>query len=70
MMGVYNKILWSFKSTAEIICLCLATLYDTSAEFRCNHIIDIKISIYHGKGYSYAVLKVTLLIPDIAWALE
>jgi hypothetical protein len=56
MMGVYNKILWSYKSTAEAICLCLSTLF-MRAEFCCNY-INITISINHGKGHSWATLNV------------
>jgi hypothetical protein len=40
--GVYNKIPWSYKSTAKVIHLCLVTLFK-SPKFRCNH-IDITIS--------------------------
>jgi hypothetical protein len=54
--GVYDKIPWSYKSTAEVIRLCLVTLFK-SAEFRCDK-IDITISIDHGKGHSRATLNV------------
>jgi hypothetical protein len=54
--GVYNKIPWSYKSTAKVIRLCLVTLFN-SPKFRCDH-IDITISIDHGKGHSRATLNV------------
>jgi hypothetical protein len=61
--GVYNKIPWSYKSTAKVIHLCLVTLFK-SPKFRCDH-IDITISIDHGKVHSQATLNV---IPR--WQLE
>jgi hypothetical protein len=54
--GVYKKIPWSYKSTAEVVRLCVATLFK-SAGFRCDR-IDLTISIDHGKGYSRATLNV------------
>jgi hypothetical protein len=54
--GGYNKIQWSYKSTAKVTHLCLVTLFK-SPEFRCDH-IDITISIDHGKGHSWATLNV------------
>jgi hypothetical protein len=54
--GVYNKIPWSYESTAKVIHLCLVTPFK-SAKFRC-HDIDIAISIGHGKGHSRATLNV------------
>jgi hypothetical protein len=61
--GVYNKIPWSYRSTAKVIRLCLVTLFK-SPEFRCDH-INITISIDHGKGHSRATLN---MIP--CWQLE
>ena len=48
--GVYKKIPWSYKSIAEVICLCVRTLLK-SDEFCCDR-INLTISINHGKGYS------------------
>jgi hypothetical protein len=62
--GVYNKIPWSYKSTAKVICLCLATLFKKSAKFRCDK-IDITISIDHCKDHSCATFNV---IP--CWQVE
>jgi hypothetical protein len=63
VIGYYKKIPWSYKSTAEVVRLCLKTLFK-SAEFRCDK-IDLTISIDHGKGHSRATLNV---IPR--WQLE
>ena len=67
---VYNKIPWSYKSTAEVIRLCLVTLFK-SAEFRCDK-IDITISIDHGKGHSRATLNVIprWQVKDGSWGEE
>jgi hypothetical protein len=54
---------WSYKSTAEVVRLCLKTLFK-SANFRCDK-SDLTISIDHGKGHSRATLNV---IPQ--WQLE
>jgi hypothetical protein len=63
VIGVYKKIPWSYKSTAEVVRLCLKTLFK-SASFRCDK-IDLTISIDHGKGHSRATLNV---LPR--WQLE
>jgi hypothetical protein len=68
--GVYNKIPWSYKSTAKVIRLCLVTLFK-SAAFRCDK-IDITISIDHGKGHFRATLNVILRwqVEDGSWDKE
>jgi hypothetical protein len=59
--GVCNNTSWSYKSTPNVIQLCLVTLFK-SAEFRCDH-IDITISIDYGKGHSWATLNVIKIAP-------
>jgi hypothetical protein len=68
--GEYNKIPWSYKSTAKVIHLCLVTLFK-SPKFRCDH-IDITISIDHGKGHSWAALNVIprWQLQDGSWGEE
>ena len=56
VIGVYKKIPWSYKSTAEVVRLCLNTLFKSDG-FCCDK-IDLTISIDHGKGYSRATLNV------------
>jgi hypothetical protein len=70
LTGVYNKILWSYKSTAKVIRLCLVTLFK-SPGFRCDH-INITISIDHGKGYSRPTLNVIPCwqLADGSWGEE
>jgi hypothetical protein len=50
VIGEYKKIPWSYKSTADVVLLCVKTLMK-SAKFRCDK-INQTISMDHGKGYS------------------